>query len=325
MMPTAGETCGRNFGWLPAVIALGRTVVSAPVNRPTFDLQSHSTHSDGTLPAAEVVAYAGRAGLELFALTDHDTVGGVDEALEAAKRHGLRLLRAAELSAVDGAYEDLHILGYDIDHHDPTLLERLQLARADREVRIERMRERLVGHGWAVEEQELEERRLEGKPVGRPHLAGAVMVHADNAERLAHEGHADLSSFLVAYLLPGTPGYVARDFPTVSEAIGWIHDAGGLAVWAHPFWDVQSPDEVIAILERFRHKGIDGVEAFYVAHDAQQTALLVEHAPALDLITTGSSDFHGPEHTIFSRVADFSLHGLEPRLGPLASSDGGPA
>lgn len=292
--------------------------MSALVGRPAFDLQSHSTHSDGALPAAEVVGYAAAAGLELFALTDHDTVGGVDEALDAAADHGLRLLPAVELSAVDGAYEDLHVLGYGVDHRDPVLLERLRTARGDREVRLDRMRERLVQQGWAVQDGELEARRREGRPVGRPHLAGAVVAHPDNAERLAQDGHAELSSFLVAHLLPGTSGYVARTFPAVGEAISWIHEAGGLAIWAHPFWDIKAPGEVTAALRRYREDGIDGVEAFYVAHDAQQTGLLVEQAAELDLVTTGSSDFHGPEHAIFSRVAAFSLYGHEPRLGALA-------
>jgi predicted metal-dependent phosphoesterase TrpH len=83
-----------------------------------IDLQSHSRHSDGELSAAEVVAAAARAGVELLALSDHDTVDGVDEALQAAARAFDRLLTATEISAVDGGYEDLHVLGYGIDHHD---------------------------------------------------------------------------------------------------------------------------------------------------------------------------------------------------------------
>lgn len=292
-------------------------VVSALVDCPAFDLQSHSVHSDGALPPAEVVACAASAGIELFALTDHDTVDGVNEALEAAARHGLRLLPAVELSAVEGTYTDLHILGYGIDHSDPLLLERLRTARGDRELRLERMCERLVEQGWAVDDRQLRACRRQGKPVGRPHLAAAVVAHPDNTERLAHDGHADFSSFLVAHLLPGKSAYAARTSPAVGEAISWIHDAGGLAVWAHPFWDVKAPEDVAAALLRFRADGIDGVEAFYIAHNAEHTALLVEQAMALDLITTGSSDFHGPEHAIFSRVGDFSLHGQRPRLGRL--------
>ena len=99
---------------------------------PTFDLQSHSTHSDGALPPSEVVARAAAAGVELLALSDHDSVAGVAEAAEAAREHGIRLSPAAELSSVHGEHEDLHILGYEIDAADPALLASLEDFRADR-------------------------------------------------------------------------------------------------------------------------------------------------------------------------------------------------
>jgi predicted metal-dependent phosphoesterase TrpH len=285
---------------------------------PAFDLQAHSIHSDGALPAAAVVARAAAAGVELFALTDHDTVDGVDEAIRAAGGLGMRLLPATELSAVHSRHEDLHVLGYGISHADPLLRERLTAARRDRELRLERMCARLVELGWAIDDSVFHERRRHDKPVGRPHLATAVLAHPGNARSLAREGHASASAFLAAYLVAGGPAHVPRTLPTVAEAIGWIHDAGGLAVWAHPFWDVESAAEVGAMLELFRAAGLDGVEAFYVAHSAEQTRFLVEQADARGLLTTGSSDFHGPEHPMFARMRAFSLHGHEPRLGPLA-------
>ena len=170
-----------------------------------IDLQSHSRHSDGELTVAELVANAAAAGVELLALSDHDAVDGVDEALEAAAEHGIRLLSATEISAVDGGYEDLHILGYGIDHRDARLLERLRGAREDREARADRMAGLLAQAGYAVDDTALAARREAGKPVGRPHLAGAVLGHPDNAEQLAREGHADVTSFIRAYLIPGMP------------------------------------------------------------------------------------------------------------------------
>ena len=98
---------------------------------PTFDLQSHSTHSDGALPPSEVVARAAAAGVELLALSDHDSVAGVAEAAAAAQEHGIRLSPAAELSSVHGEHEDLHILGYEIDPADPALLASLEDFRAN--------------------------------------------------------------------------------------------------------------------------------------------------------------------------------------------------
>src|SRR3954469_20776032 len=106
-----------------------------PKTAPAFDLQSHSTYSAGTLAPAEVVARAAQAGVELLALSDHDTVDGVAEALAAAAEAGIRNVPCTELSSIDGEYDDLHILGYLIDHTDPTLLERLEEFRADRDGR----------------------------------------------------------------------------------------------------------------------------------------------------------------------------------------------
>src|ERR1700722_18461571 len=154
-------------------------------DRPTFDLQSHSLHSDGELSPEKVVQAAARAGVELLALTDHDSVDGVDEALETAAREGVELVPAAELSAVHDAYEDLHVLGYRIDHTDATLLERLEEARGDRARRADAMAAKLEALGYAVDHEALERRRASGRVIGRPHLTAAVVEHPANRERLA--------------------------------------------------------------------------------------------------------------------------------------------
>lgn len=272
---------------------------------PTFDLQSHSTHSDGALAPAAVVARAAAAGVELLALTDHDSVAGMAEAEAAARAHGLRLLPAAELSAVADSHEDLHVLGYGIDPADPVLGDRLADARADRARRIGAMADRLRELGWEIDERAL---RVPGA-LGRPHLARAVLEHPANAARLAAEGVASADCFFPAYLVPGARAYVPRLRPTIAEAIGWIHDAGGAAVWAHPFWDVDDPGEVMALLDPF-----DGVEAFYLTHTREQTLLLAGEAHRRGVLATGSSDFHGPDHPRFSRFRAFALFGAEPRL-----------
>ena len=289
------------------------------MTRPTFDLQSHSIHSDGALPAQEVVALAAKAGVELLALSDHDTVDGVDEALEAAKRHGLKLVRAVEISSVQEAYEDLHVLGYGIDHHDPHLQAELARYRGDRETRAGRMRRALEELGWEIDETVLRQRAAAGKPIGRPHLSQAAFGHPANAARIEEEGFATFSDLLVAYLIPGRPAYRARTFPTVQEAIDLIHGAGGVAVWAHPFWDIDADPAVLDTIDRFVAMGIDGVEAFYVEHTREQTLLLADRCDELGLLTTGSADFHGPGHAHFAAFRAFELHGREPRLGPIAN------
>jgi predicted metal-dependent phosphoesterase TrpH len=282
--------------------------------RPTFDLQSHSTCSDGALAPAAVIAAAHAAGVELLALTDHDTVDGVDEALEAAAARGLALVTATELSAIDGEREDLHVLGYGLDHRSPALLAALERFRADRDARAHRMADALREAGL-----ELDFPDRGGRPVGRPHLAQAAFEHPANRMRLRDEKIVNFSQLLEAYLIPGRPCYRRRTTPTVEEAIGTIRAAGGVAVWAHPFWDVDAGDEVLRLVDRFAAMGLDGVEAFYITHTEEQTRLVAGHCAERGLLTTGSADFHGPAHPRFHAFRAFDLHGLEPHLGPIRS------
>jgi predicted metal-dependent phosphoesterase TrpH len=260
----------------------------------TFDLQSHSTYSDGSLPPREVVRRAAEAGVRLLALTDHDTVDGVSAAIDAAREHGITVTPAVELSSVGAGREDLHILGYGIDHTDPELLAALQDFRQDRIRRIHEMADRLREAGFAIGE-------IEHESPGRPHLAEALLSQLPDMDR---------DAIFAAYLVPGTPTYVARQRPTVEEAIDVIHRAGGVAVWAHPFWDLDTPD-------LGECPGLDGVEVFYPTYTEAQTRALYAAATARGLLTTGSSDFHGPEHDRFNRFLSFDSYGLSPDLGPI--------
>jgi 3',5'-nucleoside bisphosphate phosphatase len=282
---------------------------------PTFDLQSHSIHSDGALPPSDVVARAAQAGMQLMALSDHDTIDGVAEAQAAAREHGIAFSPAAELSAVHGDYEDLHILGYELDVEDEDLTAALHDFRGDRARRIEAMADRLRELGFALDDAPLLARRAAGKPIGRPHLADAVLTHPANAQRLKDEGIDGRDALFPPYLVPGAAAYVARSRPTVPQAIEVIHAAGGVAVWAHPFWDVDNEPEALATLRAFVAAGLDGVECFYATHTREQTEALYRAADGL--LTTGSSDFHGPVHERFNAFGAFELYGLEPNLGPI--------
>jgi predicted metal-dependent phosphoesterase TrpH len=342
---------------------------------PRFDLQSHSTRSDGALEPAEVVAAAARAGVRLLALTDHDTLAGVAEALRAGAEHGVSVVPAIEISSIDagrgtsresgesggepsresgesgcgtsrasgessgasgvgsggdepsrdsgwsaGRPRELHILGYAIDHTDARLLATLERFLADREQRTLRMAENLRGVGFALDTSTIDARIAAGEPIGRPHLAEAVLSHPANAERLRSESIDDVGSLIRGYLIEGKPAYALRQTPTVVEAVDAIHAAGGVAVWAHPFWDVEDADEVLAMIDRFRALGIDGVEAFYVTHTREQTELLAKRCKELGLLSTGSADFHGPENRLFSRFMAFETYGIEPNLGRILSA-----
>ena len=119
--------------------------------------------------------------------------------------------------------------------------------------------------------------------------------------------------------VPGAAAYVPRSRPTVAEAIGVIHEASGVAVWAHPFWDLHDPQEALAAIDTFAAAGLDGIEVFYATHDEAQTRFLHEAARERGLLTTGSTDFHGPGHGRFNAFRGFELYGLEPELGPILS------
>lgn len=290
----------------------------AEPSAPTFDLQSHSLHSDGALEPGAVVARAHACGVELLALTDHDTIGGVQEAARAAARLGLRLVPAVEISAIGSAAGDLHILGYLIDPADQALGEALAGFRSDRDRRALAMADALSSLGIALDWAPLQARIHAGKPIGRPHLAQAAVAHPANTRRLGDEGRLDASAFLESYLVEGRPGFEPRLVPSVQEAMETIHGAGGLAVWAHPFWGGEAPQTVLAAIDDFRARGLDGVECFYPTHGREQTEVLYERCRALGMLATGSSDYHGPEHGLFSRFRAFSTYGRNPILGPLA-------
>src|ERR1700677_998087 len=288
-----------------------------------FDLQSHSRNSDGALEAAEVVERAARAGVELLALSDHDTVAGVAEALAAGERYGVKVVPAVEISAIDADAQtprELHILGYDIDHTDAAFTARLTEFLADREQRTLRMAAALEELGFELDRAQLEQRVAAGKPIGRPHLAEAVLTAPANAARLRDEQIDDIGSLIRGYLIEGKAAFRLREIPTVAQAIAAIHEAGGVVVWAHPFWDIPDPEEVLATIDRFNLLGIDGIEAFYVTHTQEQTTLLAQRCEELGLLSTGSADFHGPDNRLFSRFLAFELYGLQPNLGPIASA-----
>jgi 3',5'-nucleoside bisphosphate phosphatase len=287
-----------------------------------FDLQSHSTHSDGALAANEVVQLAADAGVELLALSDHDTISGVSEAIAAGERLGVRVVSAVEISAVDAGSpvpRELHILGYRIDYTGQVMTERLTDFLADREKRTLRMRDALRDVGFDLDEAEIEARIAEGKPIGRPHLAGAVLRAPANAERLQGEEIDDVGSLIRGYLIEGKSAFRLRETPTVAEAVEAIHQAGGVAIWAHPFWDISDPGEVLSTIERFHALGMDGVEAFYITHTRENTQLIADRCAELGLLTTGSADFHGPENRQFSKFMAFDTFGIEPNLGPIDS------
>jgi predicted metal-dependent phosphoesterase TrpH len=275
-----------------------------------IDLQSHSTVSDGELPPADVVRAAADAGVQTMALTDHDGVAGVPEALEAAAQAGIECIPAVEMSCIHEYSEDLHICGYwvDVDAIRPAT-ERAQQERVDRAKEIVR---RLNEHGVEVSFEAAAEQAGAADAIGRPHIA-----------RAAGAG-PDLGPFFEEYLVPGAKAFVSRRWPTAEQAVELIHEAGGVAVVAHPYWDVSEPSQVRDLVESLvRDVGLDGIESFYPPHTEAQSRHCLELCEEFDLVPTASSDFHGPNHKQFSKWLDYETYGLgEPRVPARPSGSG---
>jgi 3',5'-nucleoside bisphosphate phosphatase len=266
-----------------------------------LDLQSHSTVSDGELPPREVVAAAAKAGVTTLALTDHDAVDGVPEAEAEAKRRGIALVPASEISCVHASIDDMHMLGYWVD----VVAIEPACARAQRErvVRAEEIVERLNAQGVKVKFEDAIAEAGDASSVGRPHIAKAAGTAPD-----------EMGAFFEEWLVPGAKAFVSRRWPTAPEAIEIIHGAGGAAVLAHPFWDMESPSEVAALISDL---DLDGIECFYPAHDRAQTKFLLDLCRERGLTATGSSDFHGPSHKMFDSFCAYPTYGLgEPELPP---------
>ena len=289
------------------------------MSRPTFDLQSHSIHSDGEFRPRDVVRLAAEDGVELFALSDHDNIGGVAEALAAAEEFGLAVVPAVEITAVDDQQDDIHLLGYLVDPSDAGLLNRLEGARQERLRRSHFMAEKLERAGWSIDLEFLRLVEAEGGAVGRPHLAEALLRDPENAQRVAEAGFTNVGDVIEVLISRGKEGFVARETPTVEEAINWVHDAGGLAVYAHPMFPRGEFERqrIEAALTRYSAAGLDGVECFYTTHTEDETRFLHGLAAQLDLLTTGSADFHGLDHGRFSSFRNFDTYDLEVNLGPI--------
>lgn len=240
------------------------------------DLHVHSTASDGTRTADDVVREAKRIGLSAIALTDHDTLDGIALATETGAALGVRVVPGIELSAVEGDAET-HILGL---HLSDTRQIDAQLA-ALREMRRNRA-ERIVGRlnelGVRIEMAAVLEQAA-GGAIGRPHVARAMIA----------EGWAvDFRDAFDRYLGGGRPAYIPKERLAASDAIGAIHRAGGLAVLAHP---AQSGTR--DRIEAFARAGIDGVEVRHPSHSPEDIARLTALVDFFGLVPSGGSDWHG--------------------------------
>jgi predicted metal-dependent phosphoesterase TrpH len=265
-----------------------------------IELQSHSTVSDGQLPPAEVVEKAAEAGVTTLALTDHDAIAGVGDAQVSAERLGIELVPAIEMSCVHEYAEDLHICGYWVDLG--RIAGACERAQHERVTRAGEIVAKLRGHGFDLHLEDAVREAGDALSIGRPHIARAAGATGD------------LGPFFEEYLVPGAKAFVPRRWPTAEQAIALIREAGGIAVIAHPYWDISEPSEVDDLI---RSLGADGVETFYPTHSKEQTEHLLELCAELGLVPTASSDYHGPTHKTFARFGAYDTYGLgEPQVPP---------
>ena len=262
------------------------------VSPPLIDLHTHSTASDGTDTPEQLVAAAHRAGVDVLAITDHDTTGGWDEAAVALPT-GMRLVRGAEFSCVSPTGREerpvsVHLLGYLFDPAHPAIVAEQSRLRDERVVRLARITEKMTADGYPVDVESVFELVPEGTSVGRPHLARALVA----------AGVVDSVNDAFATLLHnGSPYYVPKADTPVERAIAMVRAAGGVAVFAHPLARRRGRVVEPSVIADLATIGLGGVEVDHPDHAQEDRELLRELAAAHDLVTTGSSDYHGTNKT----------------------------
>lgn len=257
-----------------------------------IDLHTHSTASDGTDSPAELVAAAAAVGLDAVALTDHDTTAGWAAAAAALPR-GLTLVRGAELSCVSpdgrGGRCTVHLLAYLFDPRAEAVVREYARSRAERRRRLHRITERMAADGFPVDAETLLAALPEDSTAGRPHLAMAL-VRAGVVSTV-DEAFARFLNDRGRYFVPSTKT------PVVS-AIEMISQAGGVTVLAHAFAHRRGPTVTAEVIAELAGAGLDGVEVDHPDHDVEARARLRGLAGELNLLATGSSDYHGTNKTI---------------------------
>lgn len=255
------------------------TQQQAAAGRSEIDLHLHSTASDGILPPAKVVEAAKAAGLSVIALTDHDTVAGVTEAVAAGETLGVRVIRGVELSAhEDASGKEVHVLGLHVSRLDALEGELREL----REKRTERARlivNRLAEIGVSISLEKVLQ-QSNGGAVGRPHIARALIESG---------AVVDQREAFDRYLGQGRAAFVPKSQFLIGDAIRMIHEAGGIAIWAHPSHTARRER-----VERLVAQGLDGLEVRHPSHSPDVAAGLEALCDFLGLVPSGGSDWHGP-------------------------------
>ena len=248
-----------------------------------IDLHTHSTASDGSLSPRELVRHAKEQGLVALALTDHDTIDGLAQAVAAGAEFDLEVIPGVEISARH-PQGSMHILGFFLDYQSDLLAKRLDVLKQARKDRNPQIIAKLNKHGIPVTMEQVEGLSGGGQ-VGRPHIAQAIYQLG---------GVKTFQEAFDLYLGSNGLAYVSKFRFPPHEAIGMIRDAQGLAVLAHPFTvGLHTAETLGPVLEDLMGLGLAGVECYYPEHSSEQQALYLSLARKLGLLITGGSDFHG--------------------------------
>jgi predicted metal-dependent phosphoesterase TrpH len=268
-----------------------------------IDLHCHSKVSDGALAPAEVARRAARGGVQVWALTDHDELGGLAEAREAAQAEGMRFVAGVEIS-VTWRGSTIHVVGLRIDAANPALAEGLARVRGGRGERAHAIAAELAKAGIEGALEGALERAENPAMIGRTHFA----------RYLVDTGWvADTRDAFRRYLVPGKPGYVPHRWAALEDAVRWIRSAGGQAVLAHPGRYGFSAGALDSLLLEFRGAGGEAIEVVTGSHSPEQARHYAAIAREYDFAASRGSDFHGPEEG-----AEFgSLPPLDPALRPV--------
>jgi 3',5'-nucleoside bisphosphate phosphatase len=262
------------------------------VPRPRIDLHTHSTASDGTDAPAALVAVAAAAGVDVLAITDHDTTAGWAEAA-AALPAGMRLVRGAEFSCVSATGRSdrdvaVHLLGYQFDPAHPAIVAEQTRLRGERVDRLRRMTEKMAADGYPVDVAAVFSRLPEGASAGRPHLARAL-VDAGVV--------GSVTEAFATLLYSGSPYFVPKTDTPVHTAIDMLRAAGGVAVFAHPLARRRGRVVEPSVIAELAAAGLAGVEVDHPDHAPEDRELLRALAAETGLAVTGSSDYHGSNKT----------------------------
>lgn len=247
-----------------------------------IDLHTHSVASDGTQQPADVIASAVEAGLDVVALTDHDTTSGWAEAADAARRLGMVFVPGTEVSCSWRGIS-VHLLSYLHDPENAGLLGEIEHARASREHRAERMVE-LIARDYPLTWDDVTAQASEGATLGRPHIADALVARGHVASR---------DAAFETILASGSGYYVGHYAPDPVDAVRLVRAAGGVPVFAHPRASARGRTVGDDVIEAMVDAGLAGLEVDHRDHLPEDRARLREIAASHDLLVTGSSDYHG--------------------------------